>query len=142
VFDQPRDPVGERPRLAAARAGNHQQRPVAGGDGGVLLFVELSPVINVQIARTVRGMKNVFLTHFKTASATSTATLNTHINPAGMNFRVFTYRTPITINSAAVNPIATHHSCRRPPHNIAPVTISEMPNANPAVSDAVLCALR
>ena len=38
--DQPRDPVGEHPRLARARAGEHEQRPAGMLDGLPLGLVE------------------------------------------------------------------------------------------------------
>ena len=58
VFDQPRHAVGQRARLAAARARDDQHRPgvhrairARGRHGGELLVVEFRAVIDVKVPR-------------------------------------------------------------------------------------------
>ena len=49
--DEVRDPVGEHARLAAARSGEDQQRPVRGGDGACLLRVEARDDLSGELIR-------------------------------------------------------------------------------------------
>src|ERR1051326_2432363 len=60
VFDEARDAVGERARLAAPRAGDDEHRPLAGHDHLELLRVQLVLVADaVDLLRLRRSLEGV-----------------------------------------------------------------------------------
>ena len=63
LFEQIRDAVGERARLARTRAGDDERRAGRRGDGGELLRIQFARVINLQIDFGTERFKNVIARH-------------------------------------------------------------------------------
>ena len=82
VFEQVGDAIGERARLAAARAGDHQRRPRRRGDGGELLRIQLRGEIDPRAARR-RAMECVLAGHRFIRNTRSTARFHQALRPVG-----------------------------------------------------------
>ena len=63
LLQQVRDSIGQRAGLAGTGPGENECRPRQRGDGGVLLPVEFARVVNLQIDRTTKGLKNIVTRH-------------------------------------------------------------------------------
>ncbi len=68
LFEQVGDAIDEGARLAGAGAGNDERRAGRRGNGGVLLLVEFTRVINLQINRRAEGLEDVVAGHGKVFS--------------------------------------------------------------------------
>ena len=63
LFEQVGHAIGERARLARARAGDDERRAGRRGDGGALLLVEFARVINLQVNGRLKRLQDVIARH-------------------------------------------------------------------------------
>ena len=87
VLDEPRDPVDERPGLARARAGDHEERAVTGHDDVPLLVVELAVVVDPVGLQTRGRLEDVFPFHGSSLEETGAGREPSSREPCGVRGR-------------------------------------------------------